>query len=85
MLTLLNENCLDVLGDLKDVSLVICDPPDNLGLKYDQYGDLVVDPFVGTGTTLRVCNRINRDCVGIEIDPSYCSEIKKDKEFENVE
>lgn len=38
-------------------------------------GDFVVDPFGGTGTTLRVCKRINRDCTLIELDETYCKEI----------
>lgn len=38
-------------------------------------GALVLDPFGGTGTALRVCNRINRDCTLIEIDPAYCDHI----------
>jgi site-specific DNA-methyltransferase (adenine-specific) len=37
--------------------------------------DTVLDPFLGTGTTLRVCKRINRRCIGIEIDPEYCAKI----------
>ena len=41
-------------------------------------GGTVCDPFAGTGTTLRVCNRINRECVAIEIDPYYCSKIADD-------
>ncbi len=32
-------------------------------------GDLVVDPFLGTGTTLTVCQKINRRCIGYEINP----------------
>lgn len=38
-------------------------------------GEHVLDPFAGTGTTLRVCERINRACTLIEIDPSYCEQI----------
>lgn len=38
-------------------------------------GDRVGDPFGGTGTTLRVCQRINRPCTLIEVDPSYCQKI----------
>ncbi len=32
-------------------------------------GDLVLDPFAGTGTTLVVAEQLNRSSVGIEIDP----------------
>lgn len=41
-------------------------------------GDRVIDPFGGTGTTLRVCKRINRQCTLIEIDPTYCQKIAKE-------
>ncbi len=34
-------------------------------------GDLVVDPFVGSGTTLRVCQNIGRNCIGIDINPEF--------------
>lgn len=38
----------------------------------------VLDPFAGTGTSLRVCKRINRNCTLIEIDPFYCGKIAKE-------
>lgn len=41
-------------------------------------GDSVLDPFGGTGTTLRVCKSINRSCTLTELDPAYCSEIAKE-------
>ncbi len=34
-------------------------------------GDLVLDPFSGSGTTLRVCQQLNRNCIGIEINSEY--------------
>ena len=33
--------------------------------------DVVVDPFVGSGTCLRVCQQTNRRGVGIDINPEY--------------
>lgn len=35
-------------------------------------GDLVCDPFLGSGTTLIACEQLNRTCYGIEIEPKYC-------------
>ncbi len=32
-------------------------------------GDLVVDPMSGSGTTLDVCRRFNRKCIGYDINP----------------
>ena len=33
--------------------------------------DLVLDPFMGSGTTIRVAQRMNRNSIGIEILPEY--------------
>lgn len=34
-------------------------------------GDLVLDPFVGSGTSLRVCQQTGRKGIGIDINPEY--------------
>lgn len=34
-------------------------------------GDTVLDPFMGSGTTLVACAKLERACVGIEIDPGF--------------
>jgi site-specific DNA-methyltransferase (adenine-specific) len=39
-------------------------------------GDLIVDPCLGSGTTMRMCLRINRRCIGIEINPALEERIK---------
>lgn len=41
-------------------------------------GDWVIDPFAGTGTTLRVCRKIGRQCTLIELDPLYCEKIAEE-------
>lgn len=38
---------------------------------FTQPGDLVVDPFAGSGTTLRVASRLGRHSIGIEIFDDY--------------
>lgn len=34
-------------------------------------GDLILDPFLGSGTTLLACERVGRICHAIELDPLY--------------
>jgi len=38
-------------------------------------GDLVYDPFIGSGTTMVACQNLNRKCRAIEISPNYCAVI----------
>jgi site-specific DNA-methyltransferase (adenine-specific) len=44
-------------------------------------GETVLDPFGGTGTTMRVCRRIERGCTLIEIDGEYCRQIAEKQEL----
>ena len=39
--------------------------------QYTQPGDLILDPFMGSGTTGVACVQTGRNFIGIEIDPRY--------------
>lgn len=38
-------------------------------------GETVLDPFLGSGTTLIACEQLGRTCYGMEISPQYCQVI----------
>lgn len=47
-------------------------------------GDTVLDPFLGSGTTLIACSLLNRKGIGVEIDRNYCEIAKKRLEKEGL-
>jgi len=44
---------------------------------YSQENNLILDPFLGSGTTAVACEKLNRRWIGIEINPEYCEIAKK--------
>ena len=47
-------------------------------------GDLIYDPFLGSGTTLLAAMQLKRNCFGVEISPLYCAVIlRRLKLFDN--
>ena len=40
-------------------------------LNHTKRGDLVYEPFLGSGTTLAAAELTQRTCYGIELDPKY--------------
>lgn len=71
----------------KDKSVIFCPKPTSsplhpttkplslirrLILNSSRIGDIIYDPFSGSGTTLIACEQTKRRCLAIEIDPAYC-------------
>jgi len=38
---------------------------------------VVLDPFVGSGTTLLVAQRLGRSGIGIKLNPDYCEIVRR--------
>ena len=60
------ENLLALHPTVKPVAMVA-----DAILDCTARGEIVLDPFVGSGTTLMAAERVGRICYGIEIDPLY--------------
>lgn len=52
---------------MKPVALV-----ENALLNNSKVGDVVVDFYIGSGTTMVACQQLERICYSIEIEPRYC-------------
>jgi site-specific DNA-methyltransferase (adenine-specific) len=46
-------------------------------LSWSNEGDVVLDPFAGSGTTCKMARAMGRRYVGIEINPDYCEICRK--------
>jgi DNA modification methylase len=54
--------------------------------KLTKEGDVVFDPFCGSGTTLLAAENTGRNCIAFEIEPMYCNVIlSRFKELTNIE
>lgn len=69
-----NNNCMGGQGEekfghgtQKPIKLMSC-PILNNSAK----GDIIADPFLGTGTTMIACEQLDRICLAAEIAPAYC-------------
>lgn len=56
--TIYNEDCLETMNYLIE--------------KSTKEGELVYDPYMGSGTTARACKDLARNYIGSEISKEYC-------------
>ena len=77
-------------GDRKQTTVIDCPRPrasvdhptmkpiplfDRLIRNSTNVGDVVYDPFCGSGTTLLACEQSKRRCIAVELSPRYCDVI----------
>lgn len=55
--------------------------PRNLLLRYSKECDTVLDPMVGSGTTLVECKLLNRNAIGYDINPEHVKITKQRLDF----
>jgi len=55
--------------------------PRNLILLYSKPGEVVLDPFVGSGTTLIECKLLGRRGIGVDINPAAIELCRRNLEF----
>ena len=44
---------------------------------YSFIGETILEPFVGSGTTMKVCKELRRNCIGYELEEKYIEVIKE--------
>lgn len=51
--------------------------PKRLIQMFSYHGDWILDPFLGSGTTMKAANELERNCVGIELNVEFLERIKE--------
>ena len=41
--------------------------------RFSKEGDIIIDCYLGSGTTIVACERLGRKCRAVEISPAYCA------------
>ena len=65
----------------KHVAAFPVELPRRLIRMFSYWNDWLLDPFLGSGSSMRAANELNRNCVGIELNPEFLEIIKKKVHF----
>lgn len=57
--------------------------PNQLINRYTKKGDVILEPFMGSGTTLFECEKLNRKYIGFDINPLMLDYVNKSMENSN--
>jgi len=64
------------INDTQDIRVHPTQKPSELFMSiiedFSEENDLILDPFLGSGTTAVACKQLKRNYIGIEISPEYC-------------
>jgi len=60
-------------GDMKHVAAQPIELAERYILSYSLPDEIIVDPFLGSGTTLLAAEKYGRRCIGFELDPTFAS------------
>jgi len=55
----------------------LVEPPENAHPHLHAAGQVVLDPFCGSGHTLAAAQELERQFIGIDIDPAHCQTARK--------
>lgn len=69
----------------KDIAAFPYELPYRVIKLFSYKGETILDPFAGSGTTLRVARDLKRNSIGIEIDKSLVSVITEKLGFNNIQ
>jgi DNA modification methylase len=53
-------------------------------LGYGEPGDLILDPFLGSGPSLKAAEGMGRTVIGFELSPAYCDHVIEWAEAEGL-
>ncbi len=67
----------------KDIAAFPIELPYRIITLFSYKGETVLDPFLGSGTTMKVARALGRNCIGVEIDKGLLPVIKEKTGFGN--